>query len=168
LAPHLAAKAEGRRLDQELLRGGLEYWRDRSDIILVEGAGGLLSPLGETTLVADLAAEVGCPLIIVSRNALGMINQTLQTLAAAAAFGTAKLDAILRRENLARSRMSARAKLTVAGVVLNTPLPVAAEDVSPPLNRGELASHCGVAILADVTWRQRDFRTQIDWFSLAK
>ena len=46
LAPHLAALAEGRRLDPDLLRQGLDYWRERSEIVLVEGAGGLMSPLG--------------------------------------------------------------------------------------------------------------------------
>ena len=57
-----------------------------SEIILVEGAGGLMSPLGEDHYVADLAEEFGFPLVVVSRNVLGTINQTLQTLIAAAAF----------------------------------------------------------------------------------
>ena len=34
LAPHLAAREEGKQLDGELLRGGLEYWLARSQIIL--------------------------------------------------------------------------------------------------------------------------------------
>ncbi len=38
LAPHLAARAEGKTLDADLLRAGLDYWKARSDIILVEGA----------------------------------------------------------------------------------------------------------------------------------
>ena len=84
LAPHLAARAEGKQLDADLLRHGLEYWQQRSEIILVEGAGGLMSPLGEDEYVADLAEEFGFPLVVVSRNVLGTINQTLQTLIAAA------------------------------------------------------------------------------------
>ena len=83
LAPHLAAREEGKQLDADLLRQGLEYWRDRAEIILVEGAGGLMSPLGDNAYVADLAAEFGFPLVVVSRNVLGTINQTLQTLIAA-------------------------------------------------------------------------------------
>src|SRR5438477_8141213 len=43
LAPHLAARQERKRVDSKLLRSGLDYWRRRSDIVIVEGAGGLMS-----------------------------------------------------------------------------------------------------------------------------
>ncbi len=39
LAPHLAARAEGRRVDAQLLRDGIRFWRETSDVVLVEGAG---------------------------------------------------------------------------------------------------------------------------------
>ncbi len=45
-----------------------------------------MSPLSDETYVADLAAELRFPLIVVARNALGTIHQTLATLAAAEAF----------------------------------------------------------------------------------
>jgi dethiobiotin synthetase len=86
LAPHLAAAAEGKQLDAARLRAGLDIWLERSDVVLVEGAGGLLSPLGEEQFVADLADDLGFPLIIVARNALGTINHVLQTLIAASTF----------------------------------------------------------------------------------
>jgi len=47
LAPHLAAREEGRAIDGTLLRQGLDCWQRTSDIIIVEGAGGLMSPLGD-------------------------------------------------------------------------------------------------------------------------
>jgi len=86
LAPHLAAREEGKELDPDLLRTGIEYWRARSDVVVVEGAGGLMSPLGDDEYVADLANDLGFPLVIVARNSLGTINHTLQTLIAAATF----------------------------------------------------------------------------------
>lgn len=144
LAPHLAARAEGKQLDLELLRSGLDYWCDRSDVILVEGAGGLMSPLGEEEYVADLAYDLGFPLVVVSRNALGTINQTLQTLIAAAAF----------REGLA-----------IAGVVLNNPAP-RADDASTATNRDELAARSGPPILAEVAWKADHFDREVDWFEL--
>jgi dethiobiotin synthetase len=79
LAPHLAARAEGKKIDGKLLRDGLKYWLARSDIVLVEGAGGLLSPLSDNDYVADLAHDFGFPLVVVARNALGTINHTPHT-----------------------------------------------------------------------------------------
>jgi dethiobiotin synthetase len=145
LAPHLAAAAEGRRLDAKLLRSGLEYWRKRSDVILVEGAGGLMSPLGEDEYVADLACDFGFPLVVVARNALGTINQTLQTLIAAAAF---------------------REGLPVAGIVLNNPSPPG-DDPSTSTNRRELALRCAPPVLAEVAWQSDRFDTDVDWLALA-
>jgi dethiobiotin synthetase len=83
LAPHLAARQERKEIDGSLLRRGIDYWRRRSDVIVVEGAGGLMSPIGEHDYVADLAAEFGFPLIVVAPNRIGAINSTLLTLIAA-------------------------------------------------------------------------------------
>lgn len=147
LAPHLAAIAEGRRLDGRLLRQGIEYWRERSEIVLVEGAGGLMSPMGDHEYVADLAEEFGFPVIVVARNVLGTINQTLQTLITASVF---------------------REGLPIAGVVLNHPVAPAAKDASLSQNRRELAIRCVPPILAEVTWCAAEPDTRVDWFSLAR
>lgn len=145
LAPHLAARAEGKRLDPDLLRAGLEFWLEHSDIVLVEGAGGLMSPLGDEEYVADLAYDFGFPLIVVARNALGTINHTLQTLITAAAF---------------------RDALDVAGIVLNRPLPPST-DPSVATNRQELAARCVPPILAEVVW-QGGLDAEVPWFDLAR
>src|SRR5688572_18386462 len=79
IAPPHAAQAEGKEVDSQLLRSGLDYWLERSDIVIVEGAGGLMSPVTNSEFVADLARDFGFPLVIVTRNILGTINQTLQT-----------------------------------------------------------------------------------------
>lgn len=54
LAPPVAARMEGKEVDAALLRSGIERWRDRAEIVIVEGAGGLLSPLTDSESVADL------------------------------------------------------------------------------------------------------------------
>ena len=100
LAPHLAARSEGKSVDESLLRSGIRYWQERSEIVLVEGVGGLMSPISENDYVADLAIEFAYPLIVVAPNTLGVINQTLQTLIVAETF---------------------REGLEVAGVILNQP-----------------------------------------------
>lgn len=145
LAPHLAARAAGRRLDERLLLGGLDYWCARSDVVLVEGAGGLLSPLGEEALIADLASAIGFPLLVVARNSLGAINQTLQTLLVAAHF---------------------RAGLPVAGVVLNQTAP-AGDDRSLETNRQEISRRTSVPVLAAIDYGSQQFSNRVDWLALA-
>ena len=145
LAPHLAARAEGRTLDEDLLVSGLDYWIDRSDVLIVEGAGGLLSPLGDEYYVADLARECGFPLIVVARNTIGVINQTLQTLVTAATF---------------------RQGLDVAGVILNS-RDERPHDPSLASNRNEISRRALAPVLACVEHGGQDFSEEVDWASVA-
>lgn len=142
LAPHLAARAEGKLLDVEWLRTGVEYWRERSDIVLVEGAGGLMSPLGDEEYVADLAADFGYPLLVVAANRIGAVNQTLQTLIAAAAFGEG---------------------LHVAGIVLNDLAPPSTADPSCNSNLAEISARAVPPVLAHVGWEATAITPPVNW-----
>jgi dethiobiotin synthetase len=146
LAPPLAARREGERVDAELLRSGLEYWRKGSDIVLVEGVGGLMSPVSDDDYVADLAYEFGFPLIVVASNVLGVINQTLQTLITAATF---------------------REGIDVAGVVLNDTRAPTSDDLSIGSNMSELETRCVPPVLAHLGWSAEGFGSDVDWFGLA-
>jgi dethiobiotin synthetase len=84
-APTVAAAAEGRGVDLDAVRRAFETIAARHDFTLAEGAGGLLVPAAEGVTMADLAARLGLPLVVVARAALGTINHTLLTLEAAAA-----------------------------------------------------------------------------------
>jgi dethiobiotin synthetase len=141
LAPHLAAEAEGRELDAELLRAGLDYWREQSEFVLVEGAGGFLSPLGPEEYVANLAAEFGYPLVVVVRNAVGAINQTLQTLVAVTAWAE---------------------ELAIAGIVLNQTDP-RTDDASLATNRREIERRAVPPVLAELGHGATRFDPAIDW-----
>jgi len=80
LAPWVAAKENGRA--QVPLRHALERIRrlsKRGKILLVEGSGGVLVPMGENYAVADLIWHLGCETVIVAPNCLGTINHTLLT-----------------------------------------------------------------------------------------
>jgi dethiobiotin synthetase len=83
VAPPAAARAESRIVDELLLRGGLAPWAAASDVVVVEGAGGLFSPVGDATLVADLAREFAWPIVLVDAARLGAIGRTLATIHAA-------------------------------------------------------------------------------------
>src|SRR5262249_48727239 len=65
------------------------------DVMLVEGAGGLLCPLGGNRTIADLAAHLELPLLIVARSGLGTINHTLLTISEARRRGLAVAGVIL-------------------------------------------------------------------------
>jgi len=86
-APTVAAAAEGRAVDRAAIRSAFARLRERRDLVVVEGAGGLLVPLAEGASMADLARELGLPVVVVARAALGTINHTLLTLEAAASRG---------------------------------------------------------------------------------
>jgi dethiobiotin synthetase len=143
LAPHLAARAESRRVDAILLRDGIEFWRATSDIVIVEGAGGLMSPISDEDYNADLAAEFGYQLLVVAANVLGTINATLQTLITASTF---------------------RERLRVAGVVLNSPHQTG-DDPSAESNAKELARRCARPLLAIIKHGSGFDRT-VDWCGL--
>jgi dethiobiotin synthetase len=146
LSPPLAAAREGRSIDRALLRTGLDYWHAHSDITIVEGAGGLMSPLDDNYFNVDLAAEFAFPLVIVAANELGVINATLQTLITA--------------------RVKAPA-LPIVGIVLNRPGPREA-DISLDSNVTDVATYSDVPLLADVHYGQQLFhRALVDWFALS-
>jgi dethiobiotin synthetase len=149
LAPHLAARAEGKQVDRQLLRSGVKYWQDQSDIVIVEGAGGLLSPISDDDLVADLALELGYPLVIVAANRIGVINQVLQTLLVAKSY---------------RSGMSVKA------VVLND-VEQSSDDPSRASNLSELQRLCDVPVLTQLRHAAEDFESQstgLSWRGEAK
>lgn len=95
LAPPLAAELENRHVDDALLISGVQQWVGRCDILLVEGAGGLMSPISWNLTNADLAREIGYPLVIVARNQLGAIHQVLATCEAAKAKGLIVAEVVL-------------------------------------------------------------------------
>lgn len=80
LSPHLAFRREKRKIDVEKIRAAYGRLKQRHDIVLVEGAGGLMVPLSHDYFVADLIRDMELELIIVARLGLGTINHTLLTI----------------------------------------------------------------------------------------
>lgn len=81
-APSVAAAHEGRTVDLAAIRAAHAELARRHDLLLVEGAGGVLVPIAAGFSMIDLAAEFGAPLVVVTRASLGTINHTLLTLEA--------------------------------------------------------------------------------------
>lgn len=80
LAPDLAARQAGRRIDPAVIRDRFRTVAASHDITVVEGAGGLLVPIWERYTMADLAVDLGLPLLVVVASRLGAVSHTLLTL----------------------------------------------------------------------------------------
>lgn len=77
VAPHLAARDAGVRLDAAFLIKKYQYLESRADLVVVEGAGGWRVPLGEDYDFADLSVRAGWPVVLVVAMRLGCINHAL-------------------------------------------------------------------------------------------
>lgn len=76
-SPLLASKIDKREIDFEKIKNATEELSRRYDIVLVEGAGGLMVPLTEDMLAIDYISQSGYPLIFVTSGKLGSVNHTL-------------------------------------------------------------------------------------------
>ncbi len=147
LAPPVAAQKEGRRVDWESILHGFETWQQDCDILVIEGAGGLLCPLTDDATMVEFAGHSLFPLVIVARLGLGTINHTLLTV------------------EVARQR-----GLRIAGLVFNEPTPT--EDVLVASNPVEVAARCDVPILAICRHQTEGVgrvseSLRLDWWNLA-
>jgi dethiobiotin synthetase len=153
LAPHLAARAERKRVDSRLLLSGIGFWHRSFDIVIVEGAGGLMSPISDVDYNADLAMAFRYPLVVVSANELGTINSTVQTLITARTY-----DPYGAKSDTAPC-------LNVAGIVLNSRQ--VTNDPSTQSNADELRFRCEVPLLTVVEYGG-GFDRAVDWAACAK
>ncbi|MFA5891426.1 MAG: dethiobiotin synthase [Actinomycetota bacterium] len=87
LAPEVAAALEGATIDTDRLVADVRALEEGCDLLIVEGAGGLLVPIAPKYDTADFAAALGGEVVIVARPALGTLNHTALTLEVARARG---------------------------------------------------------------------------------
>ncbi|OGG52131.1 MAG: dethiobiotin synthase [Candidatus Handelsmanbacteria bacterium RIFCSPLOWO2_12_FULL_64_10] len=80
LSPNVAAQIEGVWIDVAGIEQAAHKLSQRHDLLIVEGAGGLLVPIRDDFFMADLALKLDLPLLIVARRGLGTINHTLMTM----------------------------------------------------------------------------------------
>ena len=86
-SPHLAARLDGRALDLHKIRTSTQELATQYEIVLVEGAGGLMVPLTENLLTIDYIRQQGYPVILVTSGRLGSINHTLLSFSALKQYG---------------------------------------------------------------------------------
>ncbi len=80
LAPLAAASAQGRVIEMQEIMGRYERLASRYSCVVIEGAGGLLVPIGTDWDMRDLIGRIGLPVVLVGRAGLGGVNHALLTL----------------------------------------------------------------------------------------
>jgi dethiobiotin synthetase len=83
-SPHLASRLDNRPVDFDKIERATRILSERYDTVLLEGAGGLMTPLTDDCLTIDYIVEKDYPLILVTSGKLGSINHTLLSLEAIA------------------------------------------------------------------------------------
>ena len=81
-SPHLASRLDNRPIDFDKIDDATAQLSKLYDVVLLEGAGGLMVPLTEEFLTIDYLAAKGYPLIFITSGKLGSINHTLLSLEA--------------------------------------------------------------------------------------
>ncbi len=127
LAPSAAARMEKVVIDFEKIKRCYEKLSKEYELMLVEGVGGLLVPLNEKEMVADLIKFLNIPVLIVVGSKVGAINHTLLTITCVKTLG-----------------------IEVAGIILNHAEPVS-EDVIRS-NREELINFTNIPILGEIPY----------------
>jgi dethiobiotin synthetase len=124
LAPSVASRLERVPIDLGRLEALVRRRLDAADVLIVEGAGGLLVPISDGVTYADLAARLNLPLLVVAANRLGTINHCALTARVAEVMG-----------------------LDVLGIVLSQPTP---RDDSTATNAETIAALTGLPILGEL------------------
>lgn len=95
LAPEAAAMRENADIEVGRVTSAYRELCGRHDVVIVEGAGGILVPIKEGYFYSDLMADLAAPVVIVSRLTLGTINHTLLSCRYLKAVGVAVSGVIL-------------------------------------------------------------------------
>lgn len=132
LSPHMAARLEGKDLSENAIRKmvlpAFKTICKKHELLLVEGVGGALVPLAGNFTIADLAARMELPAVVVAPDRLGAINHILLT-----------VEALRRRA------------IPVLGVILNRVEP---GDYASATNAEALALCCDVPVWGILPYRK--------------
>ncbi|MBU4434618.1 MAG: dethiobiotin synthase [Alphaproteobacteria bacterium] len=125
LAPNLAARREGQtlRLEDLVADCGARLSRPDRDLLLVEGAGGVMSPLTDAATNLDLMVALNLPVLLVAGSYLGTVSHVLTALEVLRARGLA-LTAIVMSESLDAPALAQTAAM-LRGFEMDAPLVLA-------------------------------------------
>lgn len=79
-SPHLAAKIDNVKIDLDKISNSIKKLAEKYDVVLIEGAGGIMVPITESYTTLDYIKAHNLPVVVVTAPKLGSINHTLLTL----------------------------------------------------------------------------------------
>ena len=97
LAPAIAAERAKERLDWTAISRSIDMMSKGSDVLIVEGVGGLMVPMDAQHTFLDVAKWLKLPAVIVARPNLGTINHTLLTVDALRSAGVKVAGVVINR-----------------------------------------------------------------------
>ena len=161
LAPVVAAGLEGVSIEVEGIVGPYRQLAERHAFMVVEGAGGVLVPMGQDWTVRDLIARLGLPVVLVGRAGLGGINHALLTLESLGREGIVVKALVLNQTVSSRTSFEQdQVASTVsflrerAGIPVLGPLPYQSELDCDWFGAIELLAQSDpIRDLADLVWR---------------
>lgn len=126
LAPYSAANFGRQKIDFTRVFRSLEHLKKQSDLIIVEGIGGLAVPLTQDYTAAHLARDMGFPIIVVTHLSLGTLNHTFLSVDYARRMnleilGLVSSDANRKKDSSYQTNFQALPKLTGLPWLLNIP-----------------------------------------------
>jgi len=150
VSPHLAAVLAGESIDPATLVANARAAGGEGRTLIVEGVGGLLTPLADDYTVRDLAVALGLPALIAAPPGLGTINHTLLTIEAARAAGLSVAAVVLTPwpEEPPQVERSNRQTIARLGAIEVAVLEVARVDIAKLAQAG-----------ARLPWRDQLLRT---------
>lgn len=122
LAPSVAADLDGVRIDMTRILRAYNTLKERHEIIIIEGAGGILVPVYKDYLFSDLIRDMGMPIIVVARPGLGTINHTLLTVRCARGYGIPVMGIIINHNSNKETDLSVKTNPLVIERLSNVPL----------------------------------------------
>jgi len=108
LSPHMAFSRQGTKISVEHIQKCFCKLQENHEFVIVEGAGGLLAPVSNNYLMADLARDLELDVVVVARLSLGTINHTLLTIQQARHYGLDVCGVIFNSSLPQRSGLSER------------------------------------------------------------
>ena len=107
-APVTAARGSRKKPTLTRLKKAIDRARKQCDLLLIEGAGGLMVPLAKGLTWEDLIQSLQCPVVVAANNKLGVINHSLLTVKRLQSIGAERLGVCLMNQRPAREVGRAR------------------------------------------------------------